>query len=548
MTLLGLILLLYASSQIILLGSFARLEQQDTQRNIERARDALLDDITVLDRIVGDWAPWDDTYDFIQTGNEEYIELNLNATTLANLKVNYMLFYNTSGYRIYGTGVDIKSKDNIPVPELFQHDLSPDDILIKHSNTESRTSGIIILPEGPMLISSHPIITSERNGPIQGTLIMGRFLDSNKIEDLSRITHLSLNFSLFDAPKTADFGSAITSLSKEEPISIQPISENIIAGYVLLNDLEGNPALVLKAEMPRGIHIQGESTMRYLVLSIFGSGLIFGLVMLMLLEKSVLSRLAFLSSNVNAIGVSGSHSMRISMTGKDELSDLAEVINKMLEELEQAEEAKKRELLFKEIYHRVKNNLQIIISLLNLQSQKTQDKEMIRILKDNQDRIRAMALIHERLYKSRDLAGINFKEYIHDLVNNLFLSYGVNAGVISMKIDIGDIIMNLDTASPCGLIVTELVSNSLKHAFPSSRKGELLIKLDSYDNNKKFVLTVSDNGIGLPEDIDIQTTKTLGMQLVTSLVRQLKGRIEVDRTRGTEVKITFEEKRTGVFE
>lgn len=102
--------------------------------------------------------------------------------------------------------------------------------------------------------------------------------------------------------------------------------------------------------------------------------------------------------------------------------------------------------------------------------------------------------------------------------------------------------MNLDTATPCGLIITELVSNSIKHAFPKDRKGELLIKLNS-NNNEKFILTVSDNGIGLPKDIDIQNTNTLGLQLVTSLVRQLKGTIEVDRSKGTEVKIAFEEKK-----
>lgn len=221
-TLICLILLLYASSQIILIGSFAKLEQQDTQKNIERARDALFDDIMRLDSVVGDWAPWDDTYNFIQNGNEEYIESNFGATTFANLKVNYMLFYNTSGHLVYGAGVDIESEEKIPLPELFQHDLSPDDILLNHSSIESRTSGLIILPEGPLLISSHPIMTSERKGPIPGTLIMGRFLDTEKIEDLARITHLNLSVSLFDDTASDDFGSAIKSLSKEDPIFIQP--------------------------------------------------------------------------------------------------------------------------------------------------------------------------------------------------------------------------------------------------------------------------------------------------------------------------------------
>jgi two-component sensor histidine kinase len=229
------------------------------------------------------------------------------------------------------------------------------------------------------------------------------------------------------------------------------------------------------------------------------------------------------------------------MPGKDELSNLANMINGMLEQLEKAEEENKKQLLLKEIYHRVKNNLQIIISLLNLQSQKTKDKNVIEILTDSQNRIRSMALIHERLYKSKDLSGINIKEYIQDLANNLFHSYGVHSNRIKLNIDIDDIIINLDTATPCGLIITELVSNSLKHAFPEGKKGELIIRLKS-DNDKNFALIVKDNGIGFPKDLDFRKTNTLGMQLVTGLVSQLKGTIDLDQSSGTEFKIIFKEK------
>jgi len=418
---------------------------------------------------------------------------------------------------------------------------------LNHTDINSSICGIISLPEGPMLIASKPIITSKHEGPIQGTIIMGRFLDSEEIGRLSRITHLSLNFSLFHDPNTPDMLSAIQQLTTEEPILIQPMNNDVIAGYVLLNDVEGKPAIVIKADMPRGIHKQGESTMRYLMLSIVGSGLVFGIVIIVLLEKNVLSRLAFLSSNVSEIGKIGDHTMRISLRGKDELSNLANDINSMLEQLERADKAKTKQLLLKEIYHRVKNNLQIVISLLNLQSQKTKDKKVIDIFKDSQNRIKSMALIHEKLYKSKDLAGINFKEYINDLANNLFRSYGINSSRIILKIDIEDTIMNLDIATPCGLIVTELVSNSLKHAFPAERKGDILIKLTS-DNKGMFILVVQDNGIGFPEDINFRKTDTLGMQLVTSLVGQIKGTIELERNNGTEFRIIFTERKVEAIE
>jgi two-component sensor histidine kinase/sensor domain CHASE-containing protein len=537
-TLLGLILLLYTITNFILIGSFDKLEEQDTLMNTERARDALNSDITRLSIAVGDWAPWDDTYNFILDGNKQYIESNFGTSTMTNLKVNFVLFYNNSGHLVYGTGLDLKNGDNIPIPISFRSDISPNNIILNHTSLESSISGIMIVPEGPILIASNPIITSDHNGPIRGTLIMGSFLD---IETLSNITHLSLSFRQINGQNNIDPWSQIQMLSKEKQILIQPRNNEIIAGYVLLDDIEGNPAIVLKAEMPRGIHKQGENTMRYLVLSIIGAGLVFGLVTLLLLEKNVLSRLAFLSSNVSAIGASGNHSLRVSMPGKDELSNLANVINGMLGELEKAEEENKKQLLLKEIYHRVKNNLQIIISLLNLQSRKTKDKNVIEILTDSQNRIRSMALIHERLYKSKDLSGINIKEYIHDLANNLFHSYGVLSSRIKLNTDIDDIMINLDTATPCGLIVTELVSNSLKHAFPEGKKGELIIKLKS-DNYENFTLIVKDNGIGFPKDLDFRTTNTLGMQLVTGLVSQLKGTIDLDQSSGTEFKIIFKEK------
>jgi two-component sensor histidine kinase/sensor domain CHASE-containing protein len=543
-TLLGLIVLLYTLTNFILIGSFDKLEEKDTLMNTERARDALKSDINRLSIAVGDWAPWDDTYNFILDGNEQYIESNFGTSTMANLKVNFVLFYNNSGHLVYGTGLDLKNGENIPIPISFRSDISPNNILLNHTSLESSISGIMMLPEGPIIVASNPIITSDHKGPIRGTLIMGSFLD---IEELSRITHLSLSFRQFNGQNNIDYWSEIQMLSKEKPILIQPRNNEIIAGYVLLDDIEGNPAIVLKAEMPRGIHKQGENTTGYILLSIIGAGLVFGLVTLLLLENKVLSRLAFLSSNVSAIGASGNHSLRVSLPGKDELSNLANVINGMLEQLEKAEEENKKQLFLKEIYHRVKNNLQIIISLLNLQSQKTNDKKTIEIFKESQNRIKSMALIHERLYKSKNLAGINFKEYANDLANNLFRSYGVRSGIIKFKIDMDDVILNLDTANPCALILTELVSNSLKHAFPAERKGEILIKFNS-DNNENLTLIVRDNGIGFPKDIDFNKTNTFGMQLVTSLVGQLKGIIELERNNGTEFKITFKEKKSGASE
>ncbi len=198
---------------------------------------------------------------------------------------------------------------------------------------------------------------------------------------------------------------------------------------------------------------------------------------------------------------------------------------------------KEKEVLLKEIHHRVKNNLQVISSLLYLQSRNVKDKETLGILQDSQSRVRSMALVHERLYQSSDLARVDFAEYIRNLANYLFRSYGVNMNLIQLKIKVGEVLLGVDTAVPCGLILNELVSNSLKHAFPDDRQGEIYIELRADDG--QLTLMVSDNGVGFPEGSGFRNTETLGLQLVNMLVDQLEGTIELDRRGGTTFKITF---------
>lgn len=202
---------------------------------------------------------------------------------------------------------------------------------------------------------------------------------------------------------------------------------------------------------------------------------------------------------------------------------------------------KEKEVLLKEIHHRVKNNLQIISSLLKLQSAYIKEQQAVDMFKDSQNRIRSMALIHEKLYQSKDLSKIDFAEYIRDLTFNLLRSYKTSSQIISLQTTVNDIWLNIDTAIPCGLIINELVSNSLKHAFTTSnRENQISINLNS-DEDKKFVLIVSDNGSGFPEKLDFRNTESLGLELVCTLTEQLEGTIELDSSTGTSFKITFSE-------
>ncbi len=199
---------------------------------------------------------------------------------------------------------------------------------------------------------------------------------------------------------------------------------------------------------------------------------------------------------------------------------------------------KEKEVMLQEIHHRVKNNLQIISSLLYLQSEHLRDQDVLDILKESQNRVKSMALVHERLYQSKDLARIDIRDYIRNLAAYLFRSFGVNPAIISLSVHVEDIYLSIDQAIPCGLIINELASNSLKHGFPDGRTGEIRVELIHGQGNS-LILTVSDNGVSLPEDVDYRNTETMGLHLVNTLIRQLDGTIDLDRSQGTSFTITF---------
>jgi PAS domain S-box-containing protein len=201
---------------------------------------------------------------------------------------------------------------------------------------------------------------------------------------------------------------------------------------------------------------------------------------------------------------------------------------------------KEKEVLLREVYHRVKNNMQLVSSLLSLQANTIVDPAILRLLNESQQRVKTMALIHERLYRSKNLARINTATYIQDLVNNLILSYKTTSSAIRVNLDIAELELDLDVAVPCSLIINELVSNALKYAFPD-KQGEIQLRfwLDAADN---YYLIVKDDGIGIPTYINPQNTETLGMQLIYGLTEQLGGAIELDRQVGSQFRITFKKK------
>ncbi|MDD5578034.1 MAG: PAS domain S-box protein [Methylobacter sp.] len=196
-----------------------------------------------------------------------------------------------------------------------------------------------------------------------------------------------------------------------------------------------------------------------------------------------------------------------------------------------------KEMLLKEVYHRVKNNLQVVSSLINLQARNVTNESTADLLKQSADRIKAMALLHEKLYQSKDLARIDFNAYIHSLVDHLMFGYGAHSGKIDINLKIDDVFLDVDTAIPCGLIINELLSNAIKHAFPNDRHGEIGVIFTQ--NEGDFMLRITDNGIGFPPDLDFKKSASLGLQLVNTLTNQLMGRLTLDQANGSSFTIHF---------
>lgn len=281
LTLMSLILILYIMSRIILLESFVQLERVYARENVERVLSALSDELDNLTIITQDYAEWDETYAFVADGNQDYIDSNLGDITLIDLNLNLMLFMNTSGQIVFSKNLDPLNNQQIDVPADLTKLLFANDAFLNHADTNIDLSGLVLLPEGPMLIAARSILTNESEGPSHGVLIFGRYLNANEVEHLGQKTHLPLTTYLFNTSSLpADIQAAKSLLSKQTPSLIESLNRMTIAGYALIEDINGQPALILRLELPRNIYWQGLSSISYFLASLLIIALVFTVIML----------------------------------------------------------------------------------------------------------------------------------------------------------------------------------------------------------------------------------------------------------------------------
>ena len=323
------------------LSNFLELEQQDTLKSVERVQNAIATEQNYLDCTIRDWAFWDDTYQFVEDKNEQYIDLNLHNQALAVINVNIAIFVNSSGKVVYAKSVDLDTAEERPVPEKLLEMIEEKILLTKGENDS--ISGFVLLDEDPMFIVCYPILTSKYEGPSHGTLIFGRYFDDALMESFKEATCSSISLYRTDKEMPSDFqkinpDSLMSEGDHTRNIVIKPLNEKNISGYFWLNDVQSNPVLVVRTDFPRELYLHSEKTLNSMYFFLLLIGLMTGAGVKFSLDRLFVSRLNEIDSFITEIGSEKDFSKRLPLKDNDELYRLSKEINRMLNEIHLTEQ------------------------------------------------------------------------------------------------------------------------------------------------------------------------------------------------------------------
>ncbi len=277
---------IYAASQLIVLKGFLTLENDSLARNASRVMDALNDDIATLGTLADDWATWDDTYTYMQGKAPDFIDKNLPDDALTRLRVNLVLLVDTQGRMAFGKAIDLEASAAIPLPDGLETYLRGHPELVQFTAPDAERQGLIVVSGVPLLVGLRPIVTSEGTGPISGTLVMGRFLNATEMARIGAVTHLDVALGVLAGPELPDdFQQARSAQKETSGLSIIAPDEEKIRAYQQMADIEGRPAVMLRVQMPRDIYRNGLDTIQYFMLSLLIIAILFGLLMRLLAGK-----------------------------------------------------------------------------------------------------------------------------------------------------------------------------------------------------------------------------------------------------------------------
>lgn len=354
--LVGLILLFFFISTAIVLGGFTEIEEQDATENMERLVYALADDINTLNAVTKEWANREETRSIVRRTYINHLSPfnywnQLDDTLFERLGVNVIMVHDANGKLVASRAYNLTSHTSENVPYELLEKARLKDPLVKYEDSGTSVLGLVILKDGPMLIASQPIHQDDTSSRIIGSFVMGRFLDESVIKRLNTLTTLPVSVQvierepalpeLFSNPEFNSMPfiqqSAGNVFTVDAPLQISPINDQVMEGYILIKDIYGDPALIMSASMPRDIYAEGKTSTTYSLLYMFGGFLAFSVMIVLLLEITVLSRLSFLNSRVSTIGSQKDFSARVEVSGNDEVSSLAQSINWMLADLEDSQ-------------------------------------------------------------------------------------------------------------------------------------------------------------------------------------------------------------------
>lgn len=342
------------------LSNFLELERADTLENVGRVQNAVSTEQGYLDYIIQDWACWDDTYEFIDDRNQDYIDVDLQNQTLAGININVMIFVNNAGEVVYLKSVNTHTAEEAPVPGKLLEMIESGSLLTK--GEDDKKSGFVLLDEGPMFIACHPILTTHYGGPSKGTLIFGRYFDDALLDSFKRVTRSSLSMYRADRQMPADFQAKIRNISANpDKIVVKPLSDDKIAGYFGLKDINGNLALVIRADFHRELYSHGEKTLNYMYFFLILTGLMTGIGVKFVLDKLFISRLIQIDDFVTKIRSEKDLSKRLTLEDNDELYRLSREINGMLNDIYLAEQELKAQAREKKVLLDSLNELAVFV-------------------------------------------------------------------------------------------------------------------------------------------------------------------------------------------
>lgn len=559
-TFICLITILYLVSKMILMAGFIDLEKMTVYQNVEKAINSMQDDYLSVSAITGDWAPWDETYNFVQTLDENYINDNFQASTFLNLRINLIVILNSSGKVVFSRGFDLESSNEIPVPEDLNNFLHYDSPLLKLPDVKSNVLGIIMLNNIPVIISSRPILKNDWKGPINGTLIMGRFLDDAELNRLRNITFLSLKiYNFYDFNLPVDVQEGRNYFYEQKGIFIKNIDEDYIAGYAMLKDIYGQPAIILKIDMARKIYHQGEKSLFYFAIFLLIVTIMFVIVTMLLLEIVILSRLYLLSKSVDNINFLKNLSIKKLLPGQDEISTLACAIDNMLDRIElsveQLRHADRLAIIGQfasGIAHELNEPIGNILGFAelarkhpSLPAETHEDLEKI----ENAS-LYAGEIVKKLLLFSRQMPAKKTTVNINQIIKEslYFFEGRCKKNNIDLIIDMAQDITSITAdISQMTQILVNLVSNAI---FAMPHGGKLTIKTCSTENY--ILLIVEDTGTGIAEDVkekifnpffttkDINEGTGLGLSVVHGIVTSHGGTIKVDSIVGKGTKFEIQ--------